>query len=184
MMEPVATETRTDEAAEGPTDLAALHAAHYRDLVRLAGFVLRDRSACEEVVQEAFAKMLGRGARAPNPDRQLAYVRSAVLNGARNRLTRQRIADRLSPWRSHPGDSVEETVLAQDESQRVLALLRRLPRRQRECLLLRFYLDLPEREIASTLGIGDGSVKTHVHRGLRALAAQLEGDGPTKENST
>jgi RNA polymerase sigma factor (sigma-70 family) len=61
-----------------------------------------------------------------------------------------------------------------DDQQDVLDAMRSLPRRQRECLVLRYYLDLSESEIASTLGISNGSVKSHASRGLAALAKRLE----------
>ena len=70
--------------------------------------------------------------------------------------------------------SPEEHALLRDDHQEVLDALRTLPRRQRECLVLRYYLDLSEAEIASTLGISNGSVKSHSSRGLAAVPRHLE----------
>jgi RNA polymerase sigma factor (sigma-70 family) len=66
--------------------------------------------------------------------------------------------------------------MALDQARRreVVALLTALPERQRECLVLRYYLGLSEAEIAATLGISTGSVKTHTHRGVAQLASRLE----------
>jgi RNA polymerase sigma factor (sigma-70 family) len=75
---------------------------------------------------------------------------------------------------STAGISAEEHVVLMDDQQDVLDAMRALPRRQRECLVLRYYLDLSEAEIASTLGISNGSVKSHASRGLAALARRLE----------
>jgi RNA polymerase sigma factor (sigma-70 family) len=56
----------------------------------------------------------------------------------------------------------------------VAAAIADLPRRQRECVVFRYWLDLPEREIADALGIAPGSVKSHLHRGLAVLETRLE----------
>ena len=76
--------------------------------------------------------------------------------------------------RSRPWISPETAALADADHERVVAALRRLPDRQREALALRFYLDLSEAEMASAMKVSPGSVKTHVHRGLAALARLLE----------
>jgi RNA polymerase sigma factor (sigma-70 family) len=75
-----------------------------------------------------------------------------------------------------PAGSAESSAMQCDETRLVVRELRALPVRQREVLTLRYYLDLSEAEIAATLGISTGSVKTHAHRGLATLATRLEGD--------
>ena len=157
-------------------DLTSTYQEHYRPLVRLASLLLDDVGACEEVVQDAFVKVWQRGPALRSPDRLPAYLRSAVLNGARSRLrhrgvVRRHLASVEAP-QSEP--AAESTALSHDPDRAVLHALRRLPDRQREVLALRYYLDLSEAEIATTLGISAGSVKTHAHRGLAALAAELE----------
>ncbi len=105
-------------------------------------------------------------------DRLPAYLRSAVLNGARSQLRRRSVARRHP--QPEPGSApAADADLGGDEAQ-VLAALRALPERQREVLALRYYLDLSEEEIAATLSISPGSVKTHAHRGLATLAERLE----------
>jgi RNA polymerase sigma-70 factor (sigma-E family) len=161
--------------AEVDDALAALHREHYRSLVRLAALLLGDPESSEEVVQDAFVRLQLRWGGLREIDRAPAYLRSAVLNGARSLLrkrgVRRRYAERRSPVIE--ARSAETGALAGDDHRRVVAALRRLPPRQREALALKFYLDLPEAQIASAMGVSAGSVKTHVHRGLAALEVLL-----------
>ncbi|MGK2947545.1 MAG: RNA polymerase sigma factor [Acidimicrobiales bacterium] len=155
-------------------DLEDAYRAHYRSLVRLASLLVDDIGTCEELVQEAFVQVWRRGPSLRDPDRLPAYLRSAVLNGARSH-GRRRLVERRhlrSVRATAPG--AEDLALARDPDHQVLAALRALPDRQREVLALRYYLDLSEAEIAATLGISPGSVKTHAHRGLAALTDRLE----------
>ncbi len=156
--------------------LGSLHAEHFPALVGLAGLLLRDRGAAEDVVQEGFADVYRAWHRIREPDRVLSYVRSAVLNRARNRLRRRRLAARMVPWVATADGSPEDGALSGDRRARLLAALDALPRRQREVVVLRFYAELSERETGEALGISVGSVKTHLHRALRALAEQVEDD--------
>lgn len=153
--------------------LRALYEREYRSLVRLASLLLDDPGTCEEVVQDAFVRALVRWRTIGTPDNAAAYLRSAVLNGARSKLRRRVVA------RRHP-DPVPGTSTGSDgpavAHAAVVAELRRLPRRQRECVVLRLYLDLPETEVAAALGISTGSVKTHLHRGLATLTERLGDD--------
>lgn len=154
-----------------------LHREHYRDLVRLAGLLLHDQGASEEVVQDAFVQLHLRWRRLRDVDKAPAWLRSAVLNGARSRLRH------LEVRRRHAGDSAagaghesaEDAALARGSSDRIVAALRTLPARQREAVVLRFYLDLSEAEMAAAMGVSAGSVKTHLHRGLSALQTRIEG---------
>ena len=160
-------------AGEAETAVAALHRDHYRSLVRLAALLLDDVGASEEVVQDAFVKLqLGWGCLA-DADKAPAYLRSAVLNGARSRLRHRQVRARHLQVAPPPAASPEVAVLAADEHDRMVVALRRLPARQREALVLRYYLDLSEAEMAAAMGVSAGSVKTHVHRGLAALHTAL-----------
>ncbi len=161
--------------APGSPDLAALYREQYRSLVRLASILVDDVGTCEEIVQEAFVQVWRRGGGARGPEKAPAYLRSAVLNGARSHLRKRAVRRRHIATAPEPAGSAESTAVRHDESRIVLRELRALPDRQREVLTLRYYLDLSEAEIAATLGISAGSVKTHAHRGLAALATRLEG---------
>jgi RNA polymerase sigma-70 factor (sigma-E family) len=159
------------------TLVADLHRAEYRNLVRLARLLLDDVATSEEVVQDAFVALQLRWRTIREPDKAAAWLRSAVLNGARSQLRRRRVRERLLPGGGvSDGPPGDRGVLAADEHRRVVAALRQLPRRQQEALVLRFYLELSERETAEAMGVSAGSVKTHVHRGLAALTPLLEED--------
>ena len=155
--------------------LSDLYHEHYRSLVKLASLLIDDVSTCEEVVQDAFVAVHRRGLGDVAPDRVPAYLRSAVLNGARSQLRKRSVRDRLRPVPDLPMvQSPERGAELSEDRQAVLDALRALPDRQREVLVLRYWLDLGEAEIALTLGISAGSVKTHAHRGLAALSARLK----------
>lgn len=161
-------------SARSATGLATAYAAHYASLVRLAALLLDDVGTCEEVVQDAFVNVWRRDPALAAPDRLPAYLRSAVLNGARSQLRRRQVRRRHEAPVSPAAPAAEVASLAARGDDEVLAALRALPDRQREVLVLRYYLDLSEADIATTLGISVGSVKTHAHRGLATLAAVLE----------
>jgi RNA polymerase sigma-70 factor (sigma-E family) len=154
-----------------------LYAAHWRRLVRLAVLLVRDQGVAEEVVQDAFIALHGRWGRLRDPDKALAYLRQSVVNRSRSVLRHQGVVRRMAPRLVVPEASEED-----DGSTRsaVLNAMRQLPARQREVMAMRYYLDLSETEIAETLGISRGAVKSHASRGaatLRTLlAAHLEGD--------
>jgi len=155
------------------TDLAAAYREHYASLVRLASLLVDDVGRCEELVQDAFVKVWRRPPDLESPDRMAAYLRSAVLNGARSHL-RHATVERRHLRSVATSDATHDATGLAGDGPRVLSALRALPERQREVLALRYYLDLSEAEIATTLGISAGSVKTHAHRGLAALAERLE----------
>ena len=164
---PTRTRSRPDQAVE------QLFGEHYTALVRLAAALLDDLDECEEIVQDAFAALL-RVDGGPAPGKEAPYLRSAVLNGARSRLRRRGVRRRHLRPVPAPEPSAEGVAVDRLEMQRVLAAVRGLPRRQSEVLLLRYHADLSETEIADTLGISPGSVKTHASRGIAALRATLE----------
>lgn len=156
-------------------EVAALHRTHYRSLVRLAALLLDDVGASEEVVQDAFVQLQLRWRRLADPHRAPAYLRSSVLNGARSRLRHRQVGARHLQPVPAPAPSAEAGALATDAHDHMMSALARLPARQREALVLRFYLELSEAEMAAAMGISAGSVKTHVHRGLAALNTYLGG---------
>jgi RNA polymerase sigma-70 factor (sigma-E family) len=164
------------EAVEGLDEpvLARLFRSHHLHLVRIAFLLLGSRDDAEEAVQEAYFRVERAVQRCDSVEVALPYVRTAVLNVCRSGLRRRMVARRAPGDRSLHSASAEDRVVALDEGAAVVDALRRLPARQRECLVLRHYADLSEAEIASTLGISAGSVKTHAHRGLAGLAHLLE----------
>jgi RNA polymerase sigma-70 factor (sigma-E family) len=159
--------------------VTALYQAHGVGLIRLAVVMLGDRPAAEDVVQEAFCGLYRRWDHLDDPQNALRYVRSSVLNGCRSVLRNQsRLRSRPGPQPGGPdtAESAESAALVGEEHRAVLAALRRLPDRQREALVLRFYLELSEAEIAQSMGISQGTVKSTVSRALAALGRVL-GEG-------
>jgi RNA polymerase sigma-70 factor (sigma-E family) len=154
--------------------VTALYLAHYRGLVRLAALLLDDTGAAEEVVQDAYVRMHGSWRRIRDPQAAVGYLRTTVLNLARSRLRHRQVARRHAPAPPPDAASAEQGALDRLEHDRVVAALRRLPDRQRECLVLRYYADLSEAEIAVAMGISAGAVKSHASRGMAALRVALE----------
>ena len=166
-----------DRQAGSRDAVTALYAEHAVGLIRLAVVMLGDRPAAEEVVQEAFCGLYRRWGRLSDPSKALPYARSAVLNGCRSALRRRARWQSVSvtgPQVWETAESAESSVLASEEHREVLAALRRLPDRQREALVLRFYLELGEAEIAESMGITPGTVKSTTSRALAALGRLLE----------
>ncbi len=160
--------TGADEAVE------RLYAEHWVALVRLSALLLRDPAVAEEVVQDAFVALHRRWGSVRDPDKALAYLRRSVVNGCRSAHRRRVVAERHVPEPVRTVDSAETSVVAAERRDEVLAAMGALSRRQREVLVLRHWLDLSEAEIAATLRISTGSVKTHSSRGLSALRTTLE----------
>ncbi len=154
--------------------VAALYEAHAVGMIRLAVIMLGDRPTAEDVVQEAFCGLYRRWAHLSDPGNALCYVRSSVLNGCRSALRRRK---RILPPLAEPAAASAETdALAGEEHRETLAALHRLPPRQREALVLRFYLDLPEPEIAAAMRVSPGTVKSTTSRALAALGRMLQED--------
>jgi RNA polymerase sigma-70 factor (sigma-E family) len=172
MSEPGASEDRPAVSAD--TALVELYRAHYRSLVRLAALLLDDRETSEEVVQDAYVRVHGSWWRLRDPDKALAYLRQAVVNGARSRMRRQQVARKHAPKPMPDAPSAEYGAMVEVERSAVISALHALPPRQREAVVLRYYGDLSEHEIARAMGISNGAVKSAVSRGLAALTAHLE----------
>lgn len=169
---PIIGRARRDDSR---VDLPALYEAHYRSLVKLASFYTDDTETAEEVVQDAFVKLLRGNHRI---DTNVGgYLRSMVLNGARSQLRKRKVRRDFVPETPRPVESAEVRGVAAADSTAVVAALRALPDKQSAVLVLRYYLDLSEAEIADTLGIARGSVKSHASRGLAKLASMLPGVG-------
>jgi RNA polymerase sigma-70 factor (sigma-E family) len=161
--------------------LTELYAAHWRSLVRLSWLLVRDQQLAEETVQDAFVAMHSHWSRLREQDLALAYVRRCVVNSSRSVLRHRTVEDRYLSAETRAmtargitdEPSAEARALEHATGDLLVASLRHLPRRQREVLTLRYYLDLSEAQIADALSISSGSVKTHAHRGLIALRSDV-----------
>ena len=163
---------RHSEAADDV--VASLFRVHGLNLIRVALLLTGDQATAEDVVQDAFLGFHRALPRLRDQDKALSYLRASVVNGcrsvqrARGRALRRRVEPEPPVW------SAESAVLAEQDRRDVLAAVARLPARTREIMVLRYYLDLPQEEIAATLGISRGTVSSTISRGLAALSRDLK----------
>jgi len=165
-------------AEQAPTAEAAvtdLFREHHLALVRMATVMVGDPAMAEDVVQDAFERLHQRWPRLREPVNGLAYVRSSVLNGCRSVHRRTAVARKHASQLALTGAAVGPENAAADRSQ-LLTAMRSLPPRQREVLVLRYYVDLDVAEIASTLRIAPSAVRSNCTRGLAALGRTLGRD--------
>ena len=167
-LEPVAKEWDATQA------VTEIYTTHYRSLVRLAVLLVRDVATAEEVVQDSFVAMHGAWRRLRDSDKALSYLRQSVVNRSRSVLRHRVVVDRNAPKPAPDMPSAEQGALSLLERSAVIAALRTLPLRQREALVLKFYADLSEAQIAASMGISQGAVKSHTARGMASMRAVLE----------
>jgi RNA polymerase sigma-70 factor (sigma-E family) len=160
---------RPARVAAPPADAAALYLAHYRPLVRLAALLVRDLATAEEVVQDSFVAMHANWARLRASGSALPYLRRCVVNGCRSVLRHRAVVDRLVLLPPPDVPSAEQGAITLLERSAVVAALHGLSPRQREALVLRYYAELSEAEIALAMGISRGAVKSHIARAMSAL---------------
>lgn len=167
-------ETGCAELGAAAHAVTALYRSHALGLTRLAFIVLGDRQSAEDVVQEAFCGLFRVWDRLPDDVNVLGYLRVSVMNGCRTVIRRTKRTPRSLPV--PPAPSAEASMLVGEERRATVAALRRLPPRQREALVLRYFADLPEQETAEAMGISRGTVKSTTARGLAALGRMLRED--------
>jgi len=160
---------RETDASEAVT---VIYQTHALGLTRLAFLMLGDRQTAEDVVQEAFCGLYRAWGRMSDHANALGYVRTSVLNGSRSALRRSRRVPR--PLVVPPAASAEATVLAGERQRETIIALRRLPPRQREAVVLRYFAELSEQETALAMGVSPGTVKSTTSRALAALARMLQ----------
>jgi RNA polymerase sigma factor (sigma-70 family) len=139
-----------------------LYLQEYRGLVRLAYLLVDTDAEAEEVVQDAFAKLLVRWSSVRNPG---AYLRRSVLNGCRD------VQRRRATKRAHPD---EPEVAVDAPADHVMDAVRALSPRRRAVVVLRFYEDLTIDQIADVLRTRPGTVKSLLHRALKDLEKVVE----------
>ena len=161
----------------GAIDLHVLYTAHWHYLVRLAVLLVDDVASAEDVVQDAFVALHKRADSLRDPDAALAYLRTSVLNLSRSVLRRRQVARKHLRVAEPEADvAADHDVLRREDHRAALDAVRQLPRRQREVLVLRYWSGLSEREIAQTLGISAGSVKSAASRGLATVERILQAE--------
>ena len=152
--------------------IGELYREHGLMLVRIALLLVGDKATAEDVVQDAFFGLFRARDRLADPAKALAYLRVSVVNGSRS-VHRTRRRAQLQHLPDQPVWSAESVVMAREDSRLALQAVARLPVRAREVLALRFYLDMPDREIAATLRISRGTVSSTISRALTTLAREL-----------
>ncbi|GAA2518721.1 SigE family RNA polymerase sigma factor [Streptomyces gobitricini] len=154
--------------------LTETYRAHYRSLLGLAALLLDDTASCEDVVQEAFIRVHSARRRVRDPEKTLAYLRQTVVNLSRSALRRRILGLKLLSKPMPDMASAEEGAYDQLERDALIKAMRGLQRRQREVLVLRYFADMTEAQVAETLGISLGSVKAYGSRGIAALRVAME----------
>ena len=149
-----------------------------RSLVRLARLFVDDRDAAEDIVQEGFLRLARHAGKIEAVDRAPAYLRSIVLNLARDHNRRGLVSLRHHATSGREidvelDDAVGDQLVRTEEHRRVIEAVRQLPARQRDCIALRYFEELPIERIASTLGVSVNSVKTHLRRAMATLDRRL-----------
>jgi len=161
-------------APDADQAITAMYCAEYRSLVRMSAVLVGDVSTAEEVVQDCFITMHGAWRRLRDVDKAVNYLRRSVVNRSRSVLRRRMVAERHAPKHEPDMPSAEQGAITQLERIAVISALRSLSPRQREAVVLRYYLDLSEDQVASYMRISRGAVKSHTARAKSALRTALE----------
>lgn len=177
-MVPAPAPTRGAEVEHGDAEadrlVTELYTAHYAGFVRLATLLVRNQAVAEEVVQDAFVALHRRWHTLADPGAAVAYLRTSVVNNARSVQRRRAVAAKHPDDRPLDVPSAEHGALRAVAGDAVVEALRDLPPRQREALVLRYYANLTEAEIAEAMKVSRGAVKSHTSRGMAALRVRLE----------
>ena len=158
------------DTRDGVGGFTAFFEAGGRHLVRLAYLLTGDLADAEDVTQEVLEELYRRWDDV-RPDTAMAYARTAVVNRSRSMHRRRAVARRFAPRLVQPEQSTPAAV----EKGWLWDEVQTLPRRQREVVVLRYWCDLSEADIARVLGVSTGTVKTSAHRAHHQLAAALAG---------
>jgi RNA polymerase sigma-70 factor (sigma-E family) len=166
-------------AAGADAEVSALFRSHLLAMVRLATLLVDDRETAEDIAQDAFAALHRRWPTLRGEGAAVSYLRTCVINGSRSVLRRRRTVRRteLPDESGATVESADSTTLLAEEHRAVLAAIRELPDRQREVIVLRYWSQLSEAEIADALRISVGAVKSSASRGREAVAHRL-GEAP------
>lgn len=163
-----------DADPTGEIWLRELYDAQWSGMVRLASLMLGSSDRAEEIVQDGLVAVHQRRDQFDSLGHAGAYLRMTVVNRCRSAHRHRAVVNRYRPDPTPGVETPEAAATRQETHDEVMEALRSLPQRQREVLILRFYSEASEAEIAETLGISRGAVKSHAHRGVQALRGVLE----------
>ncbi len=165
---------RALKRAETRDAVVELYQRQYPATVRLAHLLVHDNAVAEDLAQEAFVRLYSHWDQVEDIEAAPGYLRTTLVNLARGHGRKQGVAQRWTPDPELPARSAEDVAVTNSQSSAVVEALQRLSPRQKECLVLRHYEGLTESQIAGAVGCAVGSVRTHVKRGMAALAAMLD----------
>lgn len=168
-----ALDTASANASDEPLTLEALYRQQRMRMVRLAILLVDEPATAEDVVQEAFTGLYRNWKRLRDARAAIGYLRTAVVNGSRSVLRRRKTAREYQPPHQTNARSAESLAMLTAEHQAIVSALGDLPPRQREVLVLRYYGDLSEAEIAEATGVSKGTVKSTASRALEALQKNM-----------
>ncbi len=157
--------------------VTALYRMHYRSLVRLAALLVQDTGVAEELVRDSFVAMHAAWRRLADSERALSYLHQAVVSRSRSVLRHRMVAGKIVPGLAPGMPAAGPVALTELDSFALVSALRALAPRQREALVLLYYAELPEAQIASAMRISKGAVKSHTAQAMSSLSAQLS-SGP------
>lgn len=162
-------------ASSATADFADVFAAHHAEALRLAYLLAGDRHRAEDIVADAFVKLYKRWDRG-GIDNPRAYLRRTVVNEVNSKFRRLALERREAAKRSGDDRGARTTEDQLADSDVIATALAALPQRQRTAVVLRYFNDLPEREVADVMGISVGTVKSTVSRGLERMRTMMEGE--------
>ena len=169
-----AVRVQTPAAWDASEVVTEIYTVHYNQLVRLAVMLVHDVQTAEEVVQDSFEAMHLAWRRLRNTEKALSYLRQAIVNKSRSVLRHRKVVEMHPPKPAPDEQSAEHAALTLIERSAVTSALRSLPVRQREAVVLRYYGDFSEADIAKAMGISRGAVKSHTARAMASLKSILE----------
>lgn len=174
---------RSGSPQDADREVTALYLTHYRPLVRIAALLVQDLAVAEEIVQDSFVAVHAAWRRLPDTEHALSYLRRSVVDRSRTALRRHVVVDKLAPdvpgapdVPSGPGEASIEV-----ERSAFISALWTLPSRQREVVVLRYFADLPETQVASATGISETAVQAYTARAMSSLRTELRKAGSATE---
>ena len=162
------------QTAEADLAITAMYDTEYRSLVRMSALLLGDVGSAEEIVQDSFIATRAAWHGLHDIDKGTHYLRRTVMNRSRSLLRHRAVVEKHMSTSEPDMPSAEQAAITRLERAAVIAALRTLPTRQREALVLKFYLGLSEAEVAAAMRISEGAVKSHTARAKAALRSRLE----------
>ena len=169
--------TRDGAGRDADHAVTALYLTHYRPLVRIAALLVQDLATAEEIVQDSFVAVHAAWRRLPDAHHALPYLRRSVVDRSRSALRQHVVVDKLAPRLAPdlPGGHHEASIEVKRSA--FISALWTLPARQREVVVLRYFADLPETQVASATRISEAAVRAHADRAMSSLRAELRQAG-------